>query len=333
VIGSYHQQGRRRNRITIAVLGGVVILACLVGTGIFVQCTPGTIAALLAPTSTSTPTPTSTPTRTPTFTPLPSPTLTPAPAIIEPQDHYWLNRPFSTGDNNEPTRFYPYGSTAGGRYRIHHGADFPNPFGAPIVASARGRVIAAGADDRAIYGERIGFYGQLVIVQLKQEYHNQKVYVLYGHLSQVHVHFLQEVEEGDIIGEVGMSGVAIGPHLHLEVRVGENAYQNTRNPELWLRPLPARGTIAGRLLDSQGKLIPQHPVTFYHQETPNQRWQDVTTYPSSEVNSDEEWGENFVIGDVPVGDYLVKTHVNGHLYTAEVSVREGATSFVIIEAR
>ncbi len=333
MIGSNRWQGRGRNGITIAVLGGVVILACLVGTGILMQCTPGTIATLLAPTSTPGPTPTFTPTRTPTSTPLPSPAPTPTPGIGEPQDHYWLNRPFKRGDNNEPSRFYPYGSTAGGRYRIHHGADFPNPFGALILASAKGRVVAAGADDRTIYGERIGFYGQLVIVQLKQEYHNQKVYVLYGHLSQVHVHFLQEVEEGDIIGEVGMSGVALGPHLHLEVRVSENAYENTRNPELWLRPLPGRGTIAGRLLDSQGRVVPQQPITFYHQEAPDQRWQDVATYPSSEVNSDEEWGENFVLGDVPVGDYLVKTYVDGHLHTAEVSVREGETSFVMIEAR
>ncbi len=332
MIGSHRRQGRGRNKITIAVLGGVLTLACLVLVGILLQSTPGSIAALLAPTSTPTPTLTSTPTRTPTLTPSPSPTLTPTPEIIEPQDHYWLGRPFGMGDNNEPTHFYPYGSTGGGKYRIHRGVDFPNPFGIPVLAAAKGRVIVAGSDDRTVYGERVGFYGQLVIIQLEQEYHGQKVYVLYGHLSQVHVHFLQEVEEGDVIGEVGMSGVAIGPHLHLEVRVGENSYENTRNPEIWLRPLPGRGTIAGLLLDSQEQLIPQHPITFYHQETPNQRWQDITTYPASEVNPDEGWTENFVLGDVPVGDYVVKTYVNGNLHTAEVSVREGETSFVTIEA-
>lgn len=332
MINRNYRPKREKTRITFAIFGGVLILACLVGTGIFVQCTPGTITAVLAPTSTPTPTLTSTPTRTPTFTPPPSPTVTPTPEVMEPEDHYWLGRPFNMEHNNEPTRFYPYGSTAGGRYRIHHGADFPNSFGTPVLSSARGRVIVAGTDDRTVHGARVGFYGQLVIIQLEQEYRGQKVYVLYGHLSQVRVHFLQEVEEGDIVGEVGMSGVAIGPHLHLEVRVGGNAYHNTRNPELWLRPLPGRGTIAGRLVDSQGQLIPQQRITFYHEETPNQRWEDVTSYPSSEVNADEEWGENFVLGDVPTGDYLLKTYVNGHLYTAEVSVREGETSFVTIEA-
>jgi hypothetical protein len=333
VSSNYYQQREGRNKTIIAMLGGILILACVVGAGILFQCTPGTIAALLAPTSTPTATLTCTPTYTPTFTPMPTATSTPTPEITEPADHYWLNRPFGIGDNNEPTRYYPYGSTAGGRYRVHHGTDFPNSFGTTVVAPAKGRVIVAGTDDRIVHGERVGFYGQLVIIQLEQKYSDEKVYVLYGHLSQVHVHFLQEVEGGDIIGEVGMSGVAIGPHLHVEVRVGENAYHDTRNPELWLRPLPGKGTIAGRLFDSQGQLIPQHLVTFYHEETPNQRWQDVTTYPSGEANADEGWKENFVLGDVPVGDYLVKSYVNGHLYTAEVTVRESETSFVVIEAR
>ncbi|TKJ30687.1 MAG: hypothetical protein CEE40_04125 [Chloroflexi bacterium B3_Chlor] len=293
----------------------------------------GTITAFLQPTSTPTATSTSTPTRTPTSTPVPTPTFTPTPEIIEPQDHHWLGRPFNAEHNNEPTRFYRYGSTAGGRYRIHHGADFPNPFGAPVLAVAKGRVIAAGPDDRIVYGERVGFYGQLLIVQLDQQYHGQKVYVLYGHLAQIHVHFLQRVEEGDIIGEVGMTGVAIGPHLHLEVRVGQNTYHHTRNPELWLRPLPGRGTIAGQLLDSQGRLIPEQSVTFYRRETPDQRWQDVTTYTPREVNTDDGWEENFVLGNVPVGDYVVKAYVNGHLYAADVTVTEGDTSFLTIEAR
>jgi murein DD-endopeptidase MepM/ murein hydrolase activator NlpD len=330
---SYYHERKGENKKVIAVLGGIVILTCMIGAGIFLQCTPGTLAALLAPTAIPAPTLTSTPTRTPTFTPVPTATSTPTPGITEPEDHYWLSRPFGTEDDNEPTRHYPYGSTAGGRYRIHRGADFPNSFGAAVRAPAKGRVIVAGTDDRIVYGERVGFYGQLVIIQLEQKHNDKKVYVLYGHLSEVYVHFLQEVEEGDIIGEVGMSGVAIGPHLHVEVRVGQNTYHDTRNPELWLRPMSGRGTIAGRLLDSHGQLIPQHPITFYNQETPDQRYQDLTTYPSGEVNADEGWKENFVLGDVPIGDYLVKTYVNGHLYTAETSVREGETRFVIIETQ
>jgi hypothetical protein len=277
---------------------------------------------------TATPTCTSTPVPRPTSTPTPSPDPTPA----VPQPHQLLERPFSEDEHNEPTRYYPYGSTANGKYRIHRGADFPADVGTPIFAPASGRVIVAGKDARVVHGERIGFYGQLVIVQLHEQYRGQKLYVLYGHLSQVHVRFLQEVEPGDLIGEVGMSGVAIGPHLHLEVRLGSNSYESTRNPELWLRPLPAKGTVVGLLVDGQGQPIAAHPLTSYRVEGEERRWQDATTYPATDVNPDEEWKENFVLGDVPAGNYVVKTYVNGRLFTAEFTVREGETSYVIIEA-
>ncbi len=331
VTGGYQERGPKTGRLVLAAVAGGLILTFVIAGSVLVRGAMGTIAAALQPTSTPSPTSTPAPTYTPTFTPVPTATSTPTPEIAEPQDHYWLARPFSTENNNEPTRFYPYGSTGRGKYRIHHGADFPNPFRTPVYAAASGRVIVAGSDERIMYGERVGFYGQLVILQLDQQYHDHKVWVLYGHLSQVHVDFLQEVKEGDLIGEVGMTGVAIGPHLHLEVRVGENSYQHTHNPELWLRPLPGKGTIAGQLLDSQGRPLPEQSLTFYRKESPDRRWQDLTTYPSSEVNADDEWVENFVLGDVPVGEYLTRTYVNGHLYTAEVTVDEAKTSFVTIE--
>ncbi len=333
VTGGYQQRGAKRGRLVLVVVGGGVILTLVLAAGLLMRGPLDTIVAFMQPTSTPSPTATLTPTYAPTFTPVPAPTDTPTPERIEPEDHYWLARPFSMEGNNEPSRFYPYGSTAQGRYRVHRGTDFPNAFGAPVYAAAKGKVLVAGSDDRIVWGERVGFYGQLVILQLDRQYRGQKVYVLYGHLSKVHVDFLQEVAEGELIGEVGMTGVAIGPHLHLEVRVGENSYQETRNPTLWLRPLPGNGTIAGRLLDSQGRPIPGQYITFYRKESPNQRWQDVTTYPSLEANADDDWAENFALADVPVGEYLAKTNVTGQMWSTEVTVHEGATSLVTIQVQ
>jgi len=237
------------------------------------------------------------------------------------------------GGQVRASRFYPYGTTAGGRYFLHHGVDIENPIGTPVLAGASGTVVVAGTDRVEAYGPQTDFYGQLVVVQLDREFHEQPVFVLYGHLSRVTVRVGQRVRRGYVLGEVGMTGVAIGPHLHFEVRVGANTYADTRNPELWLRPLPGHGTIVGVLLDAQGNPIHEALITFHRTEEPNRRWRETWTYASDEVNPDEEWGENFVMGDVPAGSYILKTSVGGRLYTQEVTVEAGKTSLVVLETK
>ena len=211
--------------------------------------------------------------------------------------------------------------------------DIGNPSGTPVLAVASGTVIVAGTDQAEVYGLKPDFYGQLVVVQLDREFREQPVFVLYGHLSQILTDVGQRVTTGDVLGEVGMTGVAIGPHLHFEVRVGANTYADTRNPELWLKPLPGHGTIAGQLLDAQGNPIPEALINFHRAEEPNRRWRETWTYASNEVNSDEEWGENFVMGDVPAGSYVLKTRIDGRLYTQEIKVEAGRTSLVTLEAK
>jgi hypothetical protein len=211
--------------------------------------------------------------------------------------------------------------------------DVENSIGTPALAVASGTVIVAGSDQVEVYGLKPNFYGQLVVVQLDREFHEQPVFVLYGHLSRVTARVGQQVTTGDVLGEVGMTGVAIGPHLHFEVRVGANTYADTCNPELWLKPLPGHGTIAGVLLDAEENPIPDVIINFHQAEEPDRRWRETWTYASDEANPDEEWGENFVMGDVPAGSYVVKTSVAGRLYTQEVTVRAGETSLVIIETQ
>jgi hypothetical protein len=208
-----------------------------------------------------------------------------------------------------------------------------NPSGTPVLAVASGTVIVAGTDQAEVHGLQPDFYGQLVVVQLDREFHGQPVFVLYGHLSRVMARVGQRVTTGDVLGEVGMTGVAIGPHLHFEVRVGANTYSDTRNPELWLKPLPGHGTIAGQLLDVQGNPILEAVINFHRAEEPDRRWRETWTYVSDEVNPDEEWGENFVMGDVPAGSYVLRTRIDGRLYTKEVEVEAGRTSLVSIEAQ
>jgi len=101
-------------------------------------------------------------------------------------------------------RFHPVLKT----YRPHHGVDYAAPAGTPVLATGDGVVRFAG---------RKGQYGKLVIVRHPNGY---KTY--YGHLSGISSGITtgKKVKQGDIIGKVGATGVATGPHLHYEMHIG-----------------------------------------------------------------------------------------------------------------
>lgn len=98
-------------------------------------------------------------------------------------------------------RSNPFGSGL----EMHPGIDIGAPMGATIAAAAGGRVIFAGS---------YGGYGNAVIID-----HGGATSTLYGHCSQIFVAEGQDVQRGQAIGAVGMTGRATGPHLHFEVRV------------------------------------------------------------------------------------------------------------------
>ncbi len=284
------------------------------------------------PTHTTTPTPTPTLTPTPTITPSPTATLTPTPASAV--DHLWLSPPLGPDAEGDryPGTYFPYGSTGGGRYHLHHGVDYMNPAGTPVLAAAAGRVLVAGNDLETVYGVKPDFYGNLVIQELDQRFEGQAVYLLYAHLSQVDVAVGQHLSAGDVVGRVGMTGVAIGNHLHLEVRLGANSYEHTRNPVLWLRPEPGQGIIAGQVLDAGGQPIPELAVTFFRAAEPNQWWRQVQTYAAEGVNPDDQLGENFALNYVPAGEYLVKVKVGDKSTVQPVVVQPGGIGFVVLQA-
>ncbi|MEJ2733383.1 MAG: peptidoglycan DD-metalloendopeptidase family protein [Anaerolineae bacterium] len=338
---------RVASAIAIALIVGLVILVAngsmsisaqpqVLGTPTHTPTNTPTLAPTSTPTPTWTPSPsptptnTSTPTPTPTSTPTPMPTATPtlAPASA----HLWLEIPIwpeSEGDHF-PGTYFPYGATGGGRYHLHHGVDYMNPAGTPVLAAAAGRVIVAGDDLQTVYGLKPDFYGNLVIQELDQRFQDRPVYLLYGHLSRVEVAVGQHVEPGDVVGLVGMTGVAIGNHLHLEVRLDANDYESTRNPVLWLRPEPGQGLIAGLLKDAQGEPIPETPVTFFRAAEPNKWWRQVQTYANEGVNADDQLGENFALGYVPAGEYLVKVKIGEKSFVRPVAVEAGQIAFVEI---
>lgn len=91
------------------------------------------------------------------------------------------------------------------RPRPHTGVDIVAPRGTPVVASAHGRVASVGYQ---------GEYGLLVDID-----HGHGLVTRYAHLSKATVRVGQTVARGEQIGNVGQSGLAVGPHLHYEVLV------------------------------------------------------------------------------------------------------------------
>lgn len=88
----------------------------------------------------------------------------------------------------------------------HSGVDIAAPEGAPVAASNSGRV--------AFVGDFF-FYGKFIVID-----HGLGIFTLYAHLSEVKVVQGEVVEKGAVIGEVGKTGRATGPHLHFSVKVG-----------------------------------------------------------------------------------------------------------------
>jgi murein DD-endopeptidase MepM/ murein hydrolase activator NlpD len=258
----------------------------------------------------------------PTFTP-------PALPFTSADEHYWLQRPIPEGGTVWTDKTYPYGSTRGGTLRPHHGVEFYVEKGTQIIAAASGAVVTAGNDSLIAYGPHTNFYGNLVVIQLDATYEGQPVYILHGHLSDIYVTEGQRVDVGQLIALSGASGIADGPHLHFEVRLGQNSYESTRNPRLWLYPFPDYGTVAGRIVRANGSLVEEAPITLDRIDGAS-RFLASTSYAGTTVNADDRWQENFVIDDVPMGYYEVRVAVGQKKFTQEIYVFPYLTNFVEI---
>ena len=290
-----------------------------------------TTMASSPPLPSKTPTGTPVPTKTPTLTPTPYPTIVLAnfptpPASFEGEAHFHLGRPLGEGGNVFVASSYRYGSTARHRFETHHGVEFPNSAGAPLVAVAPGVVYFAGNDLTQAFGPQKDFYGNLVVLELAQPWKDHKVYALYGHMDQVLVQVGQPVNAGDLLGTVGATGVALGPHLHLEVRLDKpESYWDTRNPELWLRPLEKTGAVAVRVTNAGGQYLPDMRVGFICADG---AYRYLDTYWDFGVNPDDAYGENAAMTDVPEGFCHFETVFEGKPLEQTATVTAGEVTFV-----
>lgn len=105
----------------------------------------------------------------------------------------------------------PFGQRWG---RLHSGLDIAAPAGTPVVASAAGQVVFAGA---------MSGYGLLVVLQ-----HGGGISTAYAHNASLAVSVGQTVAPGQTIASVGCTGRCFGDHVHFEVRAGGSAVDPMR---------------------------------------------------------------------------------------------------------
>jgi murein DD-endopeptidase MepM/ murein hydrolase activator NlpD len=225
--------------------------------------------------------------------------------LIEKTEHHVLNRPIELVSDyvHWVDRTYPYGGTFWGTREVHLGVEFVNSRYTPVYASDDGTIVFAGSDSAFPIGPYENYYGQVIIIAHEiASLDGLQVFTLYGHLDRVEVSQGQTVTTGERIGRVGSSGIAIGAHLHFEVRVDDPFdYQSTRNPELWIQHYVGHGLIAGYVRDTDGNPIYGQRLVV-RSDTVNR---EIFTYGSDRVNIDPVWQENFTVGDLPTDEYEI----------------------------
>ena len=106
-------------------------------------------------------------------------------------------------------------SNFGARWgRKHEGVDIPARVGSHIVAAAEGVVVYS--------GDEIGGYGNITVIAHKNGY-----FTVYAHAKENYTKQGQRVYRGQVIAQVGMTGLTYGPHLHFEVRKNGQAIDPT----------------------------------------------------------------------------------------------------------
>jgi len=97
-----------------------------------------------------------------------------------------------------------------GQWYIHRGIDIATyRFGDPIVATADGQVVTA---------EFTYDYGHYVIIRHRHGYYTRYAHMQTSYMVQVG----QRVQQGEVIGHIGSTGISTGPHLHYEIHVGSD---------------------------------------------------------------------------------------------------------------
>ena len=98
---------------------------------------------------------------------------------------------------------------------LHKGIDIAYSRGTKVVSTADGKVIEKAFDASG--------YGNYIVIK-----HKYGFYTRYAHMDKVYVKEGQNVQQGEVVGTLGNTGLSTGPHLHYEVRIGSQVVDPQR---------------------------------------------------------------------------------------------------------
>ena len=279
-------------------------------------------------------------TKTPTLTRKPSASATPSATQyvlkpihtpgVSPYNHFLFGRPMNTTQPVWPLAEFRYGSASNlsSESGIHTGLDILADYGDPVYAIGAGEVIWEGYGIESYLGPD-NAYGVAVTIKHDAILNKQSVYSIYAHLSVTHVKIGDRVSQGDLIGEIGLSGNTSGPHLHLEVRLGDDDAFMTRNPELYISPLPGHGTLVARLLNSDGSILRNQEMLI--ESLSNHQVWNASSYATGAATSDYILMENLVVGDLPAGQYAIIINYQGAELHHSVIIYPGEITYFTLQ--
>ncbi|HWO89416.1 MAG TPA: M23 family metallopeptidase [Gemmatimonadales bacterium] len=247
----------------------------------------------------------------------------------------WLGRPIALTDQPFIDQTYRYGSTMGGTLQQHQGVEFNNPAGTPVVAVEAGTVVYAGPAEQGALTVAVRHDSALVTPQGR--FH---VFSVYYHNSALLVQNGQRVARGQPIARVGSTGRASNEHLHFEIHASpvdsvrqivdpDNRFPpHTRNPELWIEPLPGTGVIAGQVWDGSGRPVQQARIYGIVKPEPQETPFSYAETYGSRTRGDPLYNEHFAVGDVPAGEYVLGVEIEGRRVFRRVMVEPGRVTWV-----
>ncbi len=249
--------------------------------------------------------------------------------------HTWFQRPIARTDQPYIDQTYRYGSTMGGNFQPHQGVEFNNPTGTAVLAVDAGTVVYAGPAEQGALTVAIRHDSALSTPEGRFV-----IYSVYYHNSRLLVAVDQRVARGQTIARVGSTGRATNDHLHLEIHAApvdsvrlivDPAVRYppyTRNPELWIEPLPQTGIVAGQVWGPDGQPLRQARIYGLVKPEPQETPFSFAETYGERNRPDPAYGEHFAVGDVPPGDYVMGVAIGERRVFRRVRVEAGKVTWV-----